>query len=66
MGGDIMSEVINLRQKRKTKARTAKEKQAEQNRLVHGQTKTEKQRKHLEAERAKQLLDGHKMETDEE
>jgi hypothetical protein len=61
-----VSEVINLRQQRKAKVRTGKEKQAEQNRLVHGQTKTEKQRSKLEAERTKRHLDGHKQETDVE
>lgn len=61
-----MGEVINLRQKRKAKARGEKEKQAAGNRLAHGQTKLEKQRKKFEEERAERLLDGHKKEPDEE
>lgn len=59
-----MGEVINLRGQRKAKARTAKEKQAAQNRAVHGQTKAEKQKKKKETERAAKLLDGHKREKD--
>lgn len=38
----MSAEIINLRQARKTKARTAKEKQADQNRLSHGRSKAEK------------------------
>lgn len=60
-----MTEVINLRQKRKEKARTDKAKGAEQNRLLHGQTKAEKQRKKLETDRATRVLDGHKREDEE-
>ncbi|MGG6893855.1 MULTISPECIES: DUF4169 family protein [Rhizobium] len=38
----MSAEVVNLRQFRKTKARSEKEKQAEQNRITFGRTKTEK------------------------
>jgi hypothetical protein len=38
MSGDV----VNLRQFRKQKARSEKEKQAEQNRISFGRTKTEK------------------------
>jgi hypothetical protein len=61
-----MADVINLRQQRKAKARTQKEKQAAENRALHGQTKAEKQKKKREKERAERLLDGHKRETEEE
>lgn len=61
-----MSDVINLRQQRKAKARTDKEKQAEANRLVHGRTKGEKQKSKKEAERASKLLEGHKRDKDED
>ncbi len=60
-----MTEIINLRQKRKAKARTEKEKQASQNRVLHGQTKAHKQKQKIEAERTSRKLDGHKLETDE-
>ena len=39
---DISADVVNLRQFRKVKARSEKEKQAEQNRLTFGRTKAEK------------------------
>lgn len=56
-----MTEVINLRQHRKTKARTEKEKKAEQNRSKFGRTKEEKKRDTLKAEQRKRHLDGHKL-----
>lgn len=61
-----MAEVINLRQKRKAKSRDEKEKQAEQNRLLHGRTKTEKSLTKAEAERATRAHDGHKRDGDKE
>ncbi|AHF84794.1 hypothetical protein RLEG3_24590 [Rhizobium leguminosarum bv. trifolii WSM1689] len=39
----MSAEIINLRQFRKKQARSEKEKQAEQNRISFGRTKTEKQ-----------------------
>ena len=60
-----MSDVINLRQQRKAKARTQKEKSAAQNRVLHGQTKAQKKLTRLEAERTSRQLDGHKLETEE-
>lgn len=38
----MAADIVNLRQFRKQKARSEKEKQAEQNRLSFGRTKTEK------------------------
>ena len=55
-----MSEIINLRRQRKAKARCKKEKQAEQNRVLHGRTKAEKQRKKKEDDRAARFIDAHK------
>lgn len=56
-----MSKVINLRQQRKTKKRAEKEKQADQNRKLHGQTKaTKKHKEKLEA-LADKKLDAHKL-----
>ena len=56
-----MGDVINLNRFRKQKAKKERAKQAEQNRLKHGRTKTERD---LEARR-KQLevrhIDGHKL-----
>ena len=61
-----MAEVINLRQGRKAKTRSEKEKTAEQNRQLHGQTKAVKQKKKLEDKIDKKRLDGHKRDKDEE
>lgn len=38
----MSADIVNLRHARKAKARTDKERQAEQNRLLHGRTKAEK------------------------
>ncbi|MFO0389501.1 MAG: DUF4169 family protein [Alphaproteobacteria bacterium] len=61
-----MSEIINLRQARKNKTRSKKEKQAEQNRMLFGRTKAEKKQTEKESEKASKHLDGHKREKDEE
>ena len=53
-----MAEVINLRQVRKAKARSAAAHQAAENRALHGQTKAERASSKSEAERAAKLLDG--------
>lgn len=57
-----MAELLNLRQARKRKARAEKEKQAEQNRRRHGQTKSDKMAVRAERERSARLLDGHRLE----
>lgn len=61
-----MTEVINLKQKRKEKARVEKEKKALENRRKYGRTKEEKQLEKLKAEQAARRLEGHKRETEEE
>lgn len=60
-----MAEVINLRLARKAKARGAAARQAEQNRAIHGRSKSEKERQQLEAARSERLLDGAKREQDD-
>jgi len=60
-----MTEVINLNSKRKAKARTEKEKKASQNRIKFGRTKAEKKIEKLNAKRAQQNLEGHKLEPEE-
>lgn len=60
-----MSKVVNLRQRRKAKARTEKEKKADQNRRIHGRTKAEKRKEAMEADLASRRLDGHKLDKDE-
>lgn len=55
-----MSEVINLRQKRKEKARTDKDKKAAANRAKFGRSKAEKKVTELTTQKAERLLEGHK------
>ena len=54
-----MAEIINLRNVRKQKARSAKEAQAEQNRISFGRTKAEKQLSAAEKALADKRLAGH-------
>ena len=61
-----MTEVINLRQQRKIKARAQKDKKSSENRRKYGRTKEEKQTEKLKAERDQRYLEGHKREPDEE
>ncbi|MGV8856399.1 MAG: DUF4169 family protein [Devosia sp.] len=55
-----MAEIINLRKARKQKARTAKQTQAEQNRISFGRTKAEKQLTAAEQALAEKRIDGHR------
>lgn len=59
-----MAEIINLRMARKARARAADTRQAEANRAKFGQTKTERTRQKLDAERAERLLDHARRESD--
>ena len=60
----MMAEIINLRLARKKKARDDKQRQAEQNRALHGATRAEKAARKAEAERAARQLDGARLERD--
>ena len=55
-----MAEIIKLKNARKQKARAAKEAQAAQNRVLFGQTKSEKLKQAREKTLADIRLDGHK------
>ena len=55
-----MAEIINLRTIRKQKARTGKEAQAAQNRVLFGRTKAEKQKQAAEKAQAEKHIEGHK------
>ncbi|MDQ1186426.1 DUF4169 family protein [Agrobacterium larrymoorei] len=57
----MTGDVINLRQFRKQKARSEKEKQAEQNRLSFGRTKSEKSLTTALNEKAERQLDQSKL-----
>ncbi|AYD01474.1 DUF4169 family protein [Neorhizobium sp. NCHU2750] len=56
-----MGDVVNLRQFRKSKARSEKERQAEQNRLSHGRSKVEKNLTDALNEKAERVLDQGKL-----
>ncbi len=58
-----MSDIINLRQFKKQKARNTKEKQAEQNRIAFGRTKVEKDFALRETQKAERFLDMNRRET---
>jgi len=55
-----MADVINLRQARKIKARSGKEKKAQENRVKFGRTKSEKMLDRTDKERQIKDLDGKK------
>lgn len=57
-----MGDVVNLRQFKKTKARSDKERQAEQNRISHGRTKAEKSLTGVLNEKAEKFLNQGKLE----
>ncbi len=61
-----MGEIINLRQVRKQKARTEKERLASENRVLHGRSKAEKARDRLTSERAENFVAGHHRERSED
>ncbi|HEX2255802.1 MAG TPA: DUF4169 family protein [Afifellaceae bacterium] len=54
-----MAEPINLRQARKRKRRDGKEREAAENRILHGRTGAEKARSRLERELGDKRLDDH-------
>jgi hypothetical protein len=61
-----MTKIINFNKARKRKAREIAAKQAAENRLLFGRTKTQKQRDAATAEEARRRLDQLKREPDED
>lgn len=59
-----MNNVVNLNRFRKKKARAAKEKQAEENRVKHGRRKGDVAIEKAEAKKQDKFLDGHKKDDD--
>lgn len=57
-----MSEIVNLRQARKQKARHEKEVVAEANRAKHGVSKSAHKRAKVVAEKDRSKLEAHKLE----
>lgn len=55
-----MTEIVNLRQARKHKARSEKERIAAENRAIHGRSKAERERKALLEGKAAAFLDAHR------
>jgi hypothetical protein len=55
-----MADIVNLRQARKNRARAVKEKQAEENRALHGRTRAERLRENTVARKEATFLDGHR------
>jgi len=60
-----MAEIVNLRRARKARARSEKDKVAEQNRTRFGRSKAEKAASRAEEERAVRRLDALKLERDD-
>ncbi|MDX8538256.1 MULTISPECIES: DUF4169 family protein [Mesorhizobium] len=57
-----MGDVVNLRQVRKQKARTEKERLAGESRALHGRSKAERDRDRLAADKAEHFIAGHRRE----
>ncbi|MBA3042279.1 MAG: DUF4169 family protein [Alphaproteobacteria bacterium] len=62
----MSADVVNLRQFRKAKTRTQKEKQAEQNRLTFGRSKAEKNLTEALNAKAEKTLDQGRLEKAED
>lgn len=57
-----MADIVNLRHARKQKARAEKERLAEQNRSLHGRSRTERERDRLAADKSEKFVSGHRRE----
>lgn len=62
----MSADVVNLRQFRKSKARSEKEKQADQNRITFGRTKAEKELTRALNEKAAKSLDQGRLDKPED
>ena len=62
----MAADIVNLRQFRKQKARSEKDRQAEQNRLTFGRTKAEKHLTSALNDKAKKALDQGRLEKPED
>ncbi len=56
-----MATILSLSKARKIKARTARQQQATENRIVFGRTKDEKAKQSADTARAIARIDGHKL-----
>lgn len=55
-----MAEIVNLRTARKRRDRAEKERKADENRVLHGRTRAEKDALATERDRERAALDGHR------
>ena len=62
----MSADIINLRRVRKTRARSEQEKQAADNRIAFGRTKTEEALTKAERARADKSIEGHRREDGKE
>ncbi|PZU11497.1 DUF4169 family protein [Sphingomonas sp.] len=60
-----MGDVVNLRAARKARMRTAARTQADANRALHGRTAAERKRDRDDATRLARIVDGAKLDEDE-
>lgn len=60
-----MAEIVNLRTARKRAAREQKATLAEQNRILHGEKRSDLSARRLEAEREQARLEGHRRDSPE-
>ena len=58
-----MTEVVNLRMARKRAARSKAEGQAAEQRLAHGASKSERDQAAADRDKARQILDQHRIDT---
>ena len=61
-----MAELINLRLARKRAQRLKDERQADNNRLVHGEPKALRKQRRLEDERSDRAIDAHRREREDD
>lgn len=61
-----MAEIVNLRRAKKQRQRAEANATAQQQRLLHGRTKAEKQLENMEKTRAERALRGTRLEPDAE
>jgi hypothetical protein len=60
-----MGEIVNLRGARKAVTRRQQAVRAAENRLAHGRSKAERTLEEARAEKARQQLDAHRIETED-
>jgi hypothetical protein len=58
-----MAEIVNLRIARKRAARSNAERDAAEQRLAHGASKSERNKTAVDRDKARQILDQHRIET---